>query len=73
MMKGATEHGHASTFVKLAQNSMAYGAPSSPYLEPVIQEFSGAGYNVQVLLVEDEFQRGSDRMLKISKQLLKNH
>ncbi len=44
-----------------------------PYLEPVIQEFSGAGYNVQVLPVEYEFQRGGDRMLKISKQLLKNH
>jgi hypothetical protein len=43
------------------------------YLEPVIQEFSGAGYNVQVLPVEDEFQRGGDRMLKISKQLLNNH
>jgi hypothetical protein len=34
---------------------------------PVIQEFSGAGYNVQVLPVEYEFQRGGDRMLKISK------
>jgi hypothetical protein len=52
---------------------MAYGSPSSPCLEPVIQEFSGAGYNVQVLLVEDDFQRDGDRMLKISKQLLKNH
>jgi hypothetical protein len=51
---------------------MAYGSPSSPYLELVIQEFSGAGYNVQVLPVECEFQHGGDRMLKISKQLL-NH
>jgi hypothetical protein len=49
------------------------GSPSSPYLEPAIQEFSGAGYNVQVLSGEYEFQRGGDRMLKISKQLLKNH
>jgi hypothetical protein len=38
----------------------------------VIQEFSGAGYNMQVLPVENEFQRGSDQMLKISKQLLNN-
>jgi hypothetical protein len=38
----------------------------------VIQEFSVAGYNVQMLPVEYEFQRGGDRMLKISKQLLNN-
>jgi hypothetical protein len=44
-----------------------------PIISQVIQEFSGAGYNVQVLPVESEFQRGGDRMLKISKQLLKNH
>jgi hypothetical protein len=43
-----------------------------PYLDLVIQEFSGAGYNVQVLPVEYEFQRGGDRMLKISKNLPNN-
>jgi hypothetical protein len=43
-----------------------------PYLDPVIQEFSDAGYNVQVLPVAYEFQIGGDRMLKISQQLL-NH
>jgi hypothetical protein len=42
-----------------------------PYLEPVIQEFSEAGYNLQVLPVEYEFQLGGDRMLKISKHLPK--
>jgi hypothetical protein len=41
-----------------------------PYLDSVIQNFSGAGYNVQVLPVEYEFQRGGNHMLKISKQLL---
>jgi hypothetical protein len=72
MMKGATEHGHASTFVKFAQDSIDYYQianqdTSEPIISQVIQEFSVAGYNVQMLPVEYEFQRGGDRMLKISK------
>jgi hypothetical protein len=39
----------------------------SPYLDAVIQEFSDKDYNVLVLPVEYEFQRGGNQMLKISK------
>jgi hypothetical protein len=39
----------------------------SPYLEPVIQEFSSQGLDVQVRQVEYEFQKGGDRMLTIGR------
>jgi SAM-dependent methyltransferase len=45
----------------------------SPYLDAVIQEFSDKDYNVLVLPVEYEFQRGGNQMLKISKSSLSNH
>lgn len=66
-MKEATEPRHASTFIKVAWDLTDYYEMAAIYLDPVIQEFSGAGYNVQVLPVEYEFQLGGDRMLKISK------
>lgn len=38
----------------------------SPYLEPVIQDLSSKGFNVQVQPVAYEFQKGGNQMLKIS-------
>lgn len=37
----------------------------SPYLEPVMQSLSDAGFNVQIQSVEYEFQKGGNQMLKI--------
>ncbi|PZU98797.1 MAG: SAM-dependent methyltransferase [Pseudanabaena sp.] len=37
----------------------------SPYLEPVMEELSSKGYNVQVQSVTYEFQRGGNQMLRI--------
>ncbi len=37
----------------------------SPYIEPVIQEFSSAGFQVEIQLVSYEFQKGGNQMLKI--------
>lgn len=39
----------------------------SPYIEAAIQEFSRKGFNVQVLLVDYEFQKGANQMLRINK------
>ena len=38
----------------------------SPYLEPVTQDLSSKGFNVQVQLVAYEFQKGGNQMLKIT-------
>lgn len=38
----------------------------SPYLEPVIQELSSKGMNVELETVDYEFQKGGNQMLKIS-------
>jgi hypothetical protein len=38
----------------------------SPYLDPVIQEFSGKGYQVEIETVDYEFQKGGNQMLKLS-------
>lgn len=40
---------------------------SSPYVEAVLQKFSREGFNVQVLLVDYEFQKGGNQMLRITK------
>jgi hypothetical protein len=37
----------------------------SPYLDPVIKELVDRGFKVQIQLVEYEFQKGGNRMLKI--------
>lgn len=42
------------------------GEPSA-YVEAALQEFSGKGFNVQVLLVNYEVQKGGDQMLRINK------
>lgn len=39
----------------------------STYLDPVIHEFSKHGCNVQIQTVDYEFQKGGNRMLKISR------
>lgn len=38
----------------------------SPYLEPLIQELSSKGMNVELETVDYEFQKGGNQMLKIS-------
>ncbi|MBV9389044.1 MAG: hypothetical protein JOZ78_21720 [Chroococcidiopsidaceae cyanobacterium CP_BM_ER_R8_30] len=39
----------------------------SPYVEPVVQEFSSRGCNVEVRSVAYEFQKGGNQMLKINR------
>ena len=39
----------------------------SPYVEPVIQELDGKGFNVQVQPVAYEFQKGGNQMLKLNR------
>jgi hypothetical protein len=39
----------------------------SPYLEPVIQELSSKGMNVELETVDYEFQKGGNQMLKINR------
>lgn len=39
---------------------------SSPYLEPVIEEFSHQGYQIQIESVAYEFQKGGNQILKIN-------
>jgi SAM-dependent methyltransferase len=42
------------------------GRTTSPYVAPIIAEFTAAGYAVTIEPVAYEFQRGSNQMLKIS-------
>ncbi|HLP09398.1 MAG TPA: hypothetical protein VK178_14640, partial [Opitutaceae bacterium] len=44
------------------------GATPSPHLEPLVAEFSRL-HRVEIVPVEYEFQRGSDRMLRIRRGL----
>jgi hypothetical protein len=39
---------------------------SCPYLDPIIQLFSDQGYDVQVITVAYEFQKGGNQMLRIT-------
>jgi hypothetical protein len=39
----------------------------SPYLEPIVANFASNGFDVEVLQVNYEFQKGGDLMLKITK------
>lgn len=43
-----------------------YNAEPSPYLEAVCESLEEAGYQVQIEQVPYEFQRGGNRMLKVS-------
>lgn len=40
----------------------------SPYLDPIIQELTTKGFNVQIQQVNYEFQKGGNKMLKINQR-----
>ncbi len=43
----------------------------SPYVEPVMQELGGKGFNVQVQPVAYEFQKGGNQMLKLNRSAVR--
>lgn len=46
---------------------LTYNAEPSPYVEPLMEQLSLAGYQVAIEQVPYEFQRGGNQMLRVSK------
>ncbi len=48
-------------------------AQPSPYVQPIMDEFTDAGYNVDIQQVNYEFQRGAHSMLRITRKSYAGH
>lgn len=48
---------------------LTYNAEPSPYLEPVCAVLDAAGHKVSIERVEYEFQRGGNKMLRVSRKV----
>jgi hypothetical protein len=46
---------------------LKHGSAPSPHLDPVIKSLEGMGYKAEIIEVNYEFQRGGNKMMKITK------
>lgn len=49
---------------------LTLGATSSPHVEPMIRRFRADGFNVSIEHVAYEFQRGGNKMMRVSREPL---